>query len=297
MKDNPLALPGLNEPKGNEMKNKCAVAAQPIGGNKNDLLHFSRDMAKFMAALNLRGIDHQSELVKLLNQVSPGKRRCDVFSDFVAVCAIWVSVAADPESRREREDEYRQIVARYTEDDVERFARGFAHVGGGLASGFCDFLGDAYMAMEIENRQQGQFFTPFDLSLLLAELQLDGVRKSCEKSGFATFHDPCVGAGSMLIACAKVMRDKGLNYQKQMHAMAIDTDIVAVHMAYIQFSLLHIPAVVIHGNALTGTAHSEWRTPAHVMGLWDRRLNLQSPNTRLDRVLARCSTSTKLSEI
>ena len=97
----------------------------------------------------------------------------------------------------------------------------------------------------------------------------------------------------MLIACAKVMRDKGLNYQKQMHAMAIDTDIVAVHMAYIQFSLLHIPAVVIHGNALTGTAHSEWRTPAHVLGLWDRRLNLQSPNAHLDRAPVRFGAAAK----
>ena len=69
------------------MKNKSAVAAQPIVGNKKDLPHFSRDMAKFMTALKVRGIDHPSELVKLLNQVSPGRRRCDVFSDFVAVCA------------------------------------------------------------------------------------------------------------------------------------------------------------------------------------------------------------------
>jgi type I restriction-modification system DNA methylase subunit len=215
-----------------------------------------------------------------------------VFRDFVAVCAIWMSIGADPGSRRDREDEYNQIVARYTEDDVQRFARGFAHVSGGLANDFRDFLGETFMAMDLENRQQGQFFTPFDLSLLLAELQMDSVRKSCEKNGFTTFCDPCVGAGSMLIACAKVMRDKGLNFQKQMHATAIDADIVAVHMAYVQFSLLHIPAIVIHGNALTGNAHSEWRTLAHAMGRWDLRLTLESAFAQLDRVHAQFGSAT-----
>ena len=277
------------------MKNNCLATTQPIGGNKKDLLHFTRNMAKFTAALKVRGVDHQSELIKLLNQVCPRKRRCDVFSDFVAVSALCLSVAADPENRRERIDEYSQIVARYTEDDVERFARGLAHVSGGLASGFCDFLGDAFTAMQLENRQQGQFFTPFDLSLLIAELKLNSVRKTCEKSGFATFHDPCVGAGSMLIACAKVMRDKGLNYQKQMHVVAIDIDIALVHMAYVQFSILHIPAIVVHGNTLTGNIHSEWRTPAHVLGLWDWRLGLNSPSADSDQAPSQVSGPPKSS--
>ena len=43
-------------------------------------------------------------------------------------------------------------------------------------------------------------------------------------------------------------------------------------MAYIQLSLLHVPAVVIHGNTISGECWSEWRTPAHVLGLWDVKL-------------------------
>jgi hypothetical protein len=30
--------------------------------------------------------------------------------------------------------------------------------------------------------------------------------------------------------------------------------------------MLHIPAVVVHGNALTLEEHSRWLTPAHIMG-------------------------------
>lgn len=43
-------------------------------------------------------------------------------------------------------------------------------------------------------------------------------------------------------------------------------------MAYVQLSLLHIPAVVYHGNSLTVETWSTWRTPAHVLGFWDVRL-------------------------
>ena len=57
-----------------------------------------------------------------------------------------------------------------------------------------------------------------------------------------------------------------------MHAVAQDIDLTAVHMAYIQFSLLHIPAVVIHGNSLANETRSIWRTLAHTMGRWGAKL-------------------------
>lgn len=43
-------------------------------------------------------------------------------------------------------------------------------------------------------------------------------------------------------------------------------------MSYLQLSLLHIPAVVIHGNSLSLQVWSRWHTPAHVLGGWRRRL-------------------------
>jgi hypothetical protein len=43
-------------------------------------------------------------------------------------------------------------------------------------------------------------------------------------------------------------------------------------MAYVQLSLLHIPAVVYHGNSLSVETWSTWRTPAHVLGFWDVKL-------------------------
>jgi len=53
----------------------------------------------------------------------------------------------------------------------------------------------------------------------------------------------------------------------------------AVHMAYIQLSLLHIPALVVHGNSLSAETWSAWMTPAHVLGLWDIQLRRQEEAT------------------
>src|SRR5205807_1311624 len=52
----------------------------------------------------------------------------------------------------------------------------------------------------------------------------------------------------------------------------IDLDIIAVHMSYVQCTLLHIPAIILHGDTLRGETYSVWRTFAHVMGFWDAKL-------------------------
>jgi len=37
-------------------------------------------------------------------------------------------------------------------------------------------------------------------------------------------------------------------------------------------TLLHIPALIVHGDTLRATTYSVWRTFAHVMGFWDAKL-------------------------
>ena len=93
-----------------------------------------------------------------------------------------------------------------------------------------------------------------------------------EERGFLRVMEPCVGSGAMVIALARALREKSINYQQALHVTAIDCDIIAVHMAYVQCTLLHIPAVVLHGDSLRGETYSVWRTLAHVMGLWDVKL-------------------------
>jgi hypothetical protein len=53
---------------------------------------------------------------------------------------------------------------------------------------------------------------------------------------------------------------------------AIDIDTLYVHMAYVQCTLLHILALICHGDTLRGDVYSEWRTFAHALGFWDAKL-------------------------
>ena len=51
-----------------------------------------------------------------------------------------------------------------------------------------------------------------------------------------------------------------INYQEHLHVTAIDVDPKCVHMAYIQFTLLHIPVVIVHGNTLAMQKYKHWFT-------------------------------------
>jgi len=48
-------------------------------------------------------------------------------------------------------------------------------------------------------------------------------------------------------------------------------------MAYVQLSLLHVPAVVIHGDMLLLEEYGHWHTPAHILGGWRYRLAADAP--------------------
>jgi hypothetical protein len=108
---------------------------------------------------------------------------------------------------------------------------------------------------------------------MMAKMMLSGAAAEIERKGFITLMEPAAGAGGMVIASAFALLDEGINYQQAMHATLIDIDALACHMAYTQLCLLHVPAIVIYGNALVpDSVWGHWVTPAHVMGLWDARL-------------------------
>ena len=76
----------------------------------------------------------------------------------------------------------------------------------------------------------------------------------------------------MVIALADTMLERNINYQSHLHATAIDIDPRAIHMAYCQLTLLHIPAHLLVGNSLSREVRENWFTPAHIIGGWNARL-------------------------
>jgi type I restriction-modification system DNA methylase subunit len=157
----------------------------------------------------------------------------------------------------------------------ETFPRVLAAVTVALEEKPQDVLGRAFGEMELGNSARGQFFTPYDLSALIAQQTVadgDFARKIVEKRGFIRALEPTVGSGGTVIALAEALRDEGVNYQKELHVTAVDIDPRAVHMAYVQCSLMHIPCAIYVGDSLTKEMRDVYFTPAHCFGLWSHRI-------------------------
>lgn len=216
---------------------------------------------------------HQQELMKLIEQCARRHRRHEVFRDFCELAALSISNRVDLLQYDAREARYLEIVKRYEREEVECFPRMLACLVESLEGGHKDALGNIFEAMQLADHWKGQFFTPYEVSCMMAKMLLSGAAAEIEQKGFITLMEPAAGAGGMVIAAASALLNEGINYQQTMHATLIDVDATACHMAYVQMSLLHVPAIVIHGNALVpGMTWGHWVTPAHVMGLWDVRL-------------------------
>jgi hypothetical protein len=219
------------------------------------------------------GLDqHQREIIKLIRENARRQHLHEVFRDFCEMAALAFSNSCDLTQRTAREARYLEIVGRYTKEEVQRFTVMLARIVESLQHRFHDCLGAVFMALELGDHWKGQFFTPYPVAYLMAKIG-GSSRVEVEGNGFVTLQEPACGAGCMVIAAAQAMHDEGIAYQQRLHVTAIDIDQTAAHMAYIQLTLLHIPAIVVHGNALwPGKGWSNWVTLAHVMGGWDRKL-------------------------
>lgn len=223
---------------------------------------------------------HKAEIAKLMRDVGRRHDTWSVFADFVEMAACSIANACDRSNpqRDEREARYMQIIKAYTREELERFPRMLAHLTEALTCGPGDVLGELFMELDLGNKWHGQFFTPYSICQLMARLSLgdmNTLKAEVERKGFITVNEPACGGGAMLIAVAEAMQEEGVNYQQHLHVTAQDLDLKAVHMAYIQLSLMHVPGYVIHGNSLMVEQRSYWRTPAHVMGGWSWKLQRQ----------------------
>lgn len=223
----------------------------------------------------MKPTDPRRELVKLLQANAYRTSTWDVFRDFLEVSAIAIANSMDVRQAQEREQRYMAIVERYKPEERTRFAQMLGCLVEALEIEPGDVIGSVLGELELGNSARGQFFTPYSICTLMAQIQIgDGeqIRAEIDRKGFITLSEPAVGGGAMVIAFAEAMRAAGFNYQQQLHVTAQDVDPRAVHMAYLQLSLMNIPAVIILGNTITIEEREHWYTPAHFLGLWEHKL-------------------------
>lgn len=113
---------------------------------------------------------------------------------------------------------------------------------------FFDNLGYIYGSLELADKYNGQFFTPYEVSQLMAQIQLHGDTQEKEQENLAV-NDCCCGSGSLLIAFAEQLNSMSLLDKYWFFAQ--DIDMTAALMCYIQLALLNVKGYVKIGNTLT----------------------------------------------
>lgn len=218
---------------------------------------------------------YRKVMAALLRRSQPRHDLYTVFGDCMEAMAIAMANSVDRTQFEQREARYLQIVGQYRAEIIEMFPRVLAELVNALETGMGDVLGSLFHDLELHNKARGQFFTPYSLSRAMAEMSLANeadLRARIEEHGFIRAIEPACGSGSMIIALADAMKTRSINYQRHLHVTAIDIDSRAVHMAFSQLSLLHIPAHLMVGNSLSGEIAEHWFTPAHILAGWNARL-------------------------
>lgn len=215
-----------------------------------------------------------SRIVKVLRANTGARDLRTVFEDFCAMAAAAIRNRVDRNGYQAREEDYERTRTHYTPAQMDRFAEALALVALELDAQPRDVLGETYMQLGIANRDQGQFFTPYSVAQLIASMQIHDAPTQLLTRPFLTVYEPACGAGAMMIAMTQALAAQGIEYQTKVHVTADDINAIAVHMSYVQLSLLGVPAVVNRRNSLTLEHFDTWPTPAHVLDGWARKLEL-----------------------
>lgn len=197
--------------------------------------------------------DHKKQMLGIFATHMSGRYGFqETFNEWVEMCAISIHNAChivQGRRWRELEERYSYLSGKYTDEEKDAFAELLALLTQSLEDELTDVLGEVFMEYSMgEKSKKGQVFTPFCLSTLSARMVLDHDKLP---DGIIRTHEPSCGSGAMVIALCKELRDKGINYQRRLEVICQDLDWRAVHMAYVQLSLIGCRAIVVQGDTLT----------------------------------------------
>ena len=215
---------------------------------------------------------HQKEFVKLFYTLTARHSRWTVWSDFVTMIAIEISNTVDESNRPSRSEMYASLIAKYNDADRHSIALMFCEVVRGLEQNpDQDFLGELFMGLGLSNEHNGQFFTPYNVCRMMAQITGTDLRTRINDRGWISVNDCACGAGALLVAFANECRRQDVNYQTTILFTAQDIDFIVGCMCYIQLSLLGCPGYVVIGDSITNPSTSLDRhglIPKHDSNIW-----------------------------
>lgn len=244
-----------------------------------------------LTTMNVRPIPHRMmtieefrrQFVSVFMDTARNLRRWEVFSDFITLAANELDMARirTPENI----ERSCKICAKYSGSDISNLHALFCLMVCALEAKFHDFLGAIFMELELGDDRNGQYFTPYHVQSLLARLLMPDVDETIRCEGFVTVSDPASGAAGMIVAYAEYLLEAGYNPSEHLFGSCIDIDPIAADMAFIQLSLLGIPAEVVTGNTLTMQLNRVRYTPVYYINNFEKRLEDQRRISAMREIL------------
>ena len=208
--------------------------------------------------------------ISTFNSIAHHKHRYEVFKDFVILSAIELHNSTCKLDSLEQE--YIAIVRKYSEAEFKKFCELFVNFLDLIQEKPVDVIGQLYMELELGNNHTGQFFSPPEISQLMAKMVFSGVAEKLETKPFITLSEPACGAGGMVLAFVNEMISQKINPADRLFVQCIDIDRLAALMCYMQLSFWGVPAQIIVGDTLTGKYRENYYTPVFYWHNWDSRL-------------------------
>ena len=206
----------------------------------------------------------RKRFIKAFDRLTYHRERHDVLGDFLemAVCAIRKKTLPPGPEADAIEDQYMAVVKRNKVEDVRAMPELLGIATLAVQEGGCDFLGQVIVELELSNEHMGQFFTPYDVSRMMAEMILGDAGALIREKGFITLAEPASGAGGMIVAAADVIEKQGFDVGRQLYVDATDISPMCFKMTYLQASPRGIPATIRRGNSLSLEMFDRAVTPA-----------------------------------
>lgn len=211
------------------------------------------------------------QIVKKIEAMSGSYTPYTIFTDWVAMMALAIQNGCcliHDKIWKQREQNYLDLMRKYDSDTQKRFMELCGLLILAIEeTEMTDWLGEIYMESGCGSKNTGQFFTPFHLSYLCASCS---VPQNVDEEHPLVLNEPSTGGGGMIIAAAKILKDRGINFQRCMDVVAQDLDWNGVYMTYVQLSLLGIKATIAQGDTLAKPYTPDYpkervlRTPARM---------------------------------
>lgn len=138
-------------------------------------------------------IDWEDKFLKSFQKLTYRHRAWDVWRDYILLHACSISNVLDKENYGQREKRYLKIIHQYSKEEQAIFPELAAYTTMTLDQNQeQDFLGKMFMRLDLGNRSAGQFFTPYHVCELMAEVVATDVLEKIEQYGYISINDPCI---------------------------------------------------------------------------------------------------------